>query len=133
MQIQSSRLQRIGFQNTSKASSQSSELNHAPADSVTFGSDRLKNSLIIVGSGFVPVLGAGTNMMSAWATAWDDASREKSGVRPGLGIGGALANVAGTVTGAYGLISGNSTATNVGLGLLGVSGLTSAAMVALTP
>ena len=52
---------------------------------------------------------------------------------PLVGLAGAAANLAGTVTGAVGLITGNRTATLVGAGLLGASGLAGGIMVANAP
>lgn len=111
------------------------EGNASPAptsDSVTLGSSEFGNKAIIVGCGFVPVLGAATNLMTAWATAWSDGDGNKSTGRPTIGLAGAVANLAGTAVGAYGLIAGNSTATNVGLGLIAGSGVAAGAVVALT-
>ncbi len=103
-----------------------------PSESVTLSSGEFRNKAIIVGCGFVPVVGAATNLMSAWATAWTDGDSSKNSGRPAIGLAGTVANLAGTVVGAYGLIAGNSTATNVGLGLLAGSGLAAGAVVALT-
>ncbi|MFN8612796.1 MAG: hypothetical protein U0931_34985 [Vulcanimicrobiota bacterium] len=114
-------------------SNQSQGPGPGPQDRSSINWDRVGNSAILVGSSVIPVIGAGTNAMSAWATAWDDSSRNGSGIRPAIGLGGAVANVAGTLVGAYGLLSGNHTASMVGLGLLGASGVASATMVALTP
>jgi hypothetical protein len=102
-----------------------------PTDSVTFGGgggEGLKNAAFFGGLGVVPLVGAGTNGMAAWATAWDDASRENSSGRPTIGLVGAAANLAGTVTTTVGLFTGSDTTKMVGLGLLGVSGLAGAAL-----
>lgn len=105
-----------------------------PTDSVTLGggADKVKNTLLFGALGAVPVMGAGSNAMAAWATGWDDASKNGSGVRSMIGLGGAVANVAGTVTGVVGLFTGSETARMVGLGLLGASGVAGASMAALS-
>ena len=45
-----------------------------------------------------------------------------------VSLGGALTNVVGTASGAIGLYTGSTAATTIGLGLLGVSGLSGAFM-----
>lgn len=114
-----------------KSPENSPEPSPTPKDS--FVSSHLRNSAIITGCGFVPVVGAATNLMSAWATAWDDGDRNRSSMRPAIGLVGAAANVAGTFVGSVGLLTGSATAKIVGLSLLGASGAAAGAMVALTP
>lgn len=73
--------------------------------------------------GVVPILGAGTNLFGAFGSAWKDSDAGRTTNTPAVGLAGAAANVAGTVTGVVGLLTGNHTALSVGAGLLGVSGL----------
>lgn len=87
-----------------------------PQDSVTLGTARLPSIATFTVTGAVPILGAGINYLAGSA---DGAGRGDARVSL-LGIGG---NLAGTASLAYGLIAGNSTATNAGLGMLGFSGL----------
>jgi hypothetical protein len=130
MNIQSTRPMQSKFIAPSANSSVEKQGADSPTDSVTFGGggSTLKNAAFFGGLGVVPLVGAGTNGMAAWATAWDDASRENSSGRPGIGLAGAAANLAGTVTTTVGLIIGSDTTKMVGLGLLGVSGLAGVAL-----
>ncbi len=104
----------------------------APEDKVSWSETRTGLNTIFIGSSLLPVIGAGTNVMAAWASAWNDADGNGSGVRPAIGLGGALANLAGTGVGLYGVFSGNHAASMAGLGLLGTSGLAAATVCLLT-
>ena len=85
-------------------------------ESVTFSAARGPSIVTWTACGAIPVLGAGVNVLGASA---DHASTTSAR----FNVLGAGANLAGTASLAYGLLAGNSTATNAGLGLLGVSGL----------
>lgn len=85
-------------------------------DSVTLGTARLPSITTFAVTGAVPVLGAGVNYLAGSA---DGAGRGDAGMSL-LGIG---SNLVGTASLAYGLIAGNSSATQAGLGMLGFSGL----------
>jgi hypothetical protein len=70
-------------------------------------------------AGAVPGIGAVTNFIGMFGAGIND----KDGLSY-AGLGGAVANLAGTASLAGGLLTGNSTATNVGLSLLAGSAVT---------
>lgn len=108
------------------------EGNEPPKESYSPGNSEFKNNAIITGCGFVPLLGAATNLMAGWATAWHDGDAGKNSGRPTVALGGALANLAGTAIGTYGLFSGSQTARMTGMALIGVSGLAAGAVCMMT-
>jgi hypothetical protein len=89
------------------------------ADSVTLGYNDAKDVGLMTGAGFLPGVGAVANFM-----AMVGAGVNNKETLSWMNLAGAGANVAGTAAAATGLLIGNSTATYVGLALLGVSGIT---------
>ena len=81
----------------------------------------VKSGLFFGALGFLPVVGALSNFGAGVEAGFNDNQTAASAA----GIG-ALSNLGGTAALAGGLLLGNSTAINVGLGMLGVSGLTAA-------
>lgn len=138
MQIQSSLMNRSAFPALARADKSSPSAEQADTntstDSVSFDSDNIKQGLLFAGIGslgFVPVVGAGVNGFTAVASA---AVTGKRAFPFGAVIasGGTLSNLAGSAVGAYGLMTGNSSATNIGMSLLGLSGLATFSAMALT-
>lgn len=89
------------------------------SDSVTLGYNGAKEIALGAFAGAVPVVGAGVNFVAMIGAGVN----RKDNLAMG-NLAGAGANVAGTLSLAGGLLLGNSTATYVGLGLLGASGVT---------
>lgn len=92
------------------------------SDSFTFSSNNsLKGAAAFGALGLIPVVGMASNFGVGAQAGFNDHSTASSVAGAGF-----LANLGGTAVLAGGLLFGNSTATNVGLGLLGVSGLAGA-------
>jgi hypothetical protein len=81
----------------------------------------VKSGVVFGALGFVPVIGALSNFGAGVEAGFNDNQTAATGA--GIGF---LSNLGGTAALAGGLVFGNSTAVNVGLGMLGVSGLTAA-------
>lgn len=98
-------------------------LSEQPSDSVTFSysNNSYGGAAFFGGAGLVPVVGFMSNFGIGAQAGFNDHSTASKAA----GFG-ALANLGGTAALAGGLIFGSNTVTNVGLGLLGVSGLAGA-------
>lgn len=98
-----------------------------PADSVTLGYNDARDVALMAGAGFVPVVGAFVNVMALVGAGVNNKETLTWG-----NLAGAGANLMGTASLTGGLLTGNTTATYVGLGLLTGSavtaGLTTAAL-----
>ncbi len=93
-----------------------------PTESFQFSShSNIKEGLIFGALGVVPVIGAASNFGAGIQAQFN--GHDAAGTAGGVGF---LANLAGTATLVGGAIFGNSIAMNIGLGMLGVSGLTAA-------
>lgn len=103
-----------------------------PKETFRRGGGEFKNSAVITGCGFIPVVGAATNLMAAWGTAWHDGDANKNSGRPAIALAGTAANLVGTVVEGYGLITGSHTAKMVGLALLGTSGVAAGTVCLMT-
>ena len=109
----------------SKAAQASTQSNQGPSPqlesfSSSFNPD-VKSGLFFGALGFLPVVGALSNFGAGVESGFNDnhTAARAAGI-------GALSNLGGTAALAGGLLLGNSTAINVGLGMLGISGLTAA-------
>ena len=104
------------------ASSQSNQGPSPQFESFSFSSGiDVKSGLFFGALGFLPVIGALSNAGAGIESGFND--NQAGAAAGGIGF---LSNLGGTAALAGGLISGNSTAVHVGLGMLGVSGLTAA-------
>lgn len=99
----------------------SSQQEQAPSESFSFSPVDVKSGLFFGALGFVPVVGAVSNFAAGMESGFND--NELGSTAGGVGV---LANLGGTASLAGGLLFGNEIARNVGLGMLGVSGLTAA-------
>jgi hypothetical protein len=97
----------------------------ASTDSVTLGYNGAKEVALMAGAGFVPVMGAVTNVVAMVGAGVNNKHN-----LTWMNLAGAGANIAGSISLAGGLLFGNSTASYVGLGLLGSSAVTAAVTTA---
>ena len=79
----------------------------------------LAADVAFIGAGALPVVGAGVNLMTSIGSGFN--GKEAVGNLAGVGM---FVNLAGSATLATGLMIGNQTATQVGLGMLGFSAFT---------
>lgn len=93
----------------------------APSDTFSFSSIDVKSGILFGAFGVLPVLGAISNFGAGAESGFNGNSAASTA--GGIGV---LSNLAGTATLAGGLLLGNHTAVNVGLSMLGISGLTAA-------
>lgn len=120
MQITSSQFRKPMTTLTTPTKTQE-EAKSAPQDSFTFSPVDVKSGLVFGALGVIPVVGAISNFGAGMESGFND--NPKGATAGGIGV---LSNLGGTVTLAGGLLFGSEIATNVGLGMLGVSGLTAA-------
>lgn len=112
MNIQNANLNRYRANHSPRA-------NQAKPEASTLGYSDAKDVVLMTGAGALPGVGAVVNFMAMVGTGINNNNTLSMAC-----LGGSVANIAGTATAAVGLFTGNSTATNVGLGLLGASALT---------
>ncbi len=93
------------------------------SDSVTlsYSNNSFKGGAAFGAMGLIPLVGVASNFGIGAQAGFND--HKAASNFAGAGV---VANLAGTVTLAGGLLFGSGTATNLGLGLLGVSGLAGA-------
>ncbi len=93
------------------------------ADSFTFSSSNnsFKGGAAFGVLGLIPLVGVASNFGIGAQAGFND----HSGASKAAGLG-VVSNLGGTVALAGGLLFGSGTATNIGLGLLGVSGIAGA-------
>ncbi len=91
----------------------------AKTEASTLGSSDPVDDVFMAVAGGVPLVGSLANVMLGYG-----ASRNGMDNLSLACVGGGFANLAGTITAGLGLAAGNSTATCVGLGMLGASALT---------
>lgn len=120
MQIATSNFRKPTASLTPSAKTQE-EAKSTPQDSFTFSPVDVKSGLVFGALGVLPVIGAVSNFGAGMESGFND--NPKGATAGGIGV---LSNLGGTVTLAGGLLFGSKIATNVGLGMLGVSGLTAA-------
>ena len=116
MQISSTRTHKLSTPPRSAASTK--PLEQLPGDTVTLSSNNsVGGAAIFGGLGLVPLVGFVSDFGIGAQAGVNDAPRasKASGI-------GALSNLAGTAVTAGGLLFSNSLTTQIGLGLLGVSG-----------
>ncbi len=98
---------------------QAPRANHAKSEASTLGYSNTGDVLLMTGAGALPGVGAAANFMAMIGTGINNQETLSMAC-----LGGSVANIAGTATAAVGLFTGNSTATKIGLGMLGASALT---------
>lgn len=125
MQITSTRINSLQSSARTPVNQTAAPQPESVTDSVTFGHNSAGDVAMMAGVGFVPVAGAIVNM-----TALIGAGSSGMEGLAWMNLAGAGANVAGTLSLAGGLIFGNSTASYVGLGLLGSSAVSAAVTTA---
>jgi hypothetical protein len=122
MQISSTQFQaRVSRPSVAPQQSSGAEANLAPSDSVSFSVSSAGQSAVFGGLGLIPVVGFVSNFGIGAQASMND--RHTASAAAGYG---ALSNLAGTAVTAGGLLFGSDTATKVGLGMLGLSGLAGA-------